>query len=687
MCPNRRRGPRSLRCAPHVFVALALALLPLHVLTSPSSAAPAAPGSSAPASATPDPLVHDELLAEEDGGGRAAAGFPGPREWSRDATDTTPSHYYLWCREKAVGSKDPRDADGIIMTKYEWRSTPVYNPTNIALQSLHWYEAWLHSGSEVALLDFLKHARWLRDKGMDSQGRFPYAWYHPERRLRAPWYSAMAQGAGISVLTRAYAHTKDPSFLQAAERAVAPFTKDVSAGGVVTEGGKWLEEYPDGYHVLNGSVFALWGLWDLKRTCGDVTAAAVWDKAVANLRDRLSRYESHGAILYELREDHFAFPDYYDLQNRQLDALAVLAQEPRFSATASRWRKSFRAYPAPEIAVRSAYFTSKGSSLTIRGTVNYLFAYYPRSTSIRLWSKRLGSSAPAVLVGGLPVTRRASPFYTGDFTYATPLLTRDTRYEFTVNGQPSGAPAGYRYEQTTWAKSDVILPIPSVSEHRFVNNPATPNGDGWADWGYAAYRIGGAAANVNLRVYDGAWRLKRTVPGKVAGGKAVVQSPGVHWTRYDLKDSSGRLLPNGIYHYKVTAWNANGERSRSGRFFISNDLRVAPSLGTAPRLSGVWVDPNPFSPNGDGVDEHQHFCFTLSQDAYVTIKVFSSAREVRTVMRNVKLKAGRHYPLWKGEDASGKLLPAGNYVYYVYASSGGSTPRTALRTGVTGVRR
>ncbi|PIO56549.1 D-glucuronyl C5-epimerase, partial [Teladorsagia circumcincta] len=91
-----------------------------------------------------------------------------------------------------------------------------------------------------------------------------------ERRLvlDAGWYSAMAQGHALSLLTRAYAATKNASYLVVASKALDLFEKDASAGGVRNKlfGNDWYEEYPTspGSYVLNGFIYSLIGLYDFK---------------------------------------------------------------------------------------------------------------------------------------------------------------------------------------------------------------------------------------------------------------------------------------------------------------------------------------------------------------------------------------------------------------------------------------
>lgn len=343
-----------------------------------------------------------------------------PANWSEDHTDATPSHYYVWCND-SPRSDQPRDENGIVLCEYRHLSRPVYNATSIAQNAMHSWETWLHAGSETALDEFLRHARWLRD-GMDERGRYVYGWPMPERSLEPPWYSAMAQGLAISVLTRAWAHTLDDSYLEAAQRALAPFSVDVADGGVVTDGGRWLEEYPDGTRVLNGAIFGLFGLWDLART-GNGEARTMFDMAAGYLAEHLPDYESHGAILYEQLEGRFSHPVYYRLQNKQIHALWVITGDRRFREVHRRWTRSLKAYPAPVFINMK---TGAGSRI-VTGEVDLVFkVYYPGAevTVRRVERDGRASSVLARLPLYFTTYQRAS------FSWTAPTSPSPVRYRF-----------------------------------------------------------------------------------------------------------------------------------------------------------------------------------------------------------------------------------------------------------------
>ena len=369
---------------------------------------------------------------------------------AQDALDSTPSRYYVWDNITAPYT-GPRDPQGVVMIRLGAKRPLAYNPTATGEWAIHFYENWLYTGSQADLADFLVQARWLRDH-MDSSGRFAYGYAHVDRGIKAPWHSAMAQGIGTSVLLRAWETTKKHSFLAAAKRAVEPFSKNVADGGVVTEGGKWLEEYPDSHHVLNGSMFAAFGLYDMIRVTRDPEATRVWTTFTRNLADNLYQYENNGSILYELRPGAVAQPRYFDLHLRQLRALALLTGDERFAMTADRWSKSLHAVPDPTIKVAlDPPLASRPT--TVVGTVLFEYEKYD-GPEAHVVITPLGSGSKALPVV-VPV-RRGSTDATGSFTWNPPASDDAVSYAFGL-AEPTETP-DIDYDYVKHAQATITIP-------------------------------------------------------------------------------------------------------------------------------------------------------------------------------------------------------------------------------------
>lgn len=276
---------------------------------------------------------------------------------TEDIFDATPSYYYINTRFKLaqVESKayadPPFDEDGIPVVDYhylKWSEIErgrYYNPTIIAQYALSVFEHYLDSdGDAESLGRFTALADWLVSESQGGVWR--YAFSIPSKRLHKGWSSAMAQGQGISVLCRAFAVTGKAVYKAAAIDAAEVFFQSIQDGGMayIDDNGTWLEEYPSDPppHVLNGEIFALFGLYDLVRITGDLRAETLFSSVVTRLKATLPRYETVDWVRYQLDPSKPANNTYYPLHIAQLEALSAITGEETFSDYAKKWRSVYK---------------------------------------------------------------------------------------------------------------------------------------------------------------------------------------------------------------------------------------------------------------------------------------------------------------------------------------------------------
>ena len=256
--------------------------------------------------------------------------------------------YYMTFAEKADYA-GPCDASGIPLLDYHGKIGLQYNPIAIAQYGLGNYNLFRRLGDAERRQKFLLVAGWLAVH-LEKNPSGLLVWNHNfdwEYRdtLRKPWYSALAQGQGISVLVRAHKESGDQRFLEAARLALASFFQPVAEGGVLytdDRGDIWFEEYlvSPPTHILNGFIWAAWGVYDYFLSTRDRSAQELFNRAVQTLLRNLERYDLGFWSLYEqsgTRLPMVASRFYHQLHIVQLRVMHRLTGEDKFARVADRW--------------------------------------------------------------------------------------------------------------------------------------------------------------------------------------------------------------------------------------------------------------------------------------------------------------------------------------------------------------
>ena len=149
--------------------------------------------------------------------------------------------YYMLFREKADYAGH-HDASGIPMLDYRGAIGLQYNPIAIAQWGLANNNIFCETKNDSRRANMIKAANWLV-ANLEQNPHGLWVWNHHfnwdyRDTLKAPWYSGLAQGQGISLLLRAYVQTQDEKYQQAADRAFVSLTKPIAEGGVLHEDAK-----------------------------------------------------------------------------------------------------------------------------------------------------------------------------------------------------------------------------------------------------------------------------------------------------------------------------------------------------------------------------------------------------------------------------------------------------------------
>jgi heparosan-N-sulfate-glucuronate 5-epimerase len=236
------------------------------------------------------------------------------------------------------------DANGVPLVSYQ--SGSFHNPISIAQYALANMTAFRRGEASRerrarAQLDWLVSAQ-CRD------GEWTGCWVmaHDDPKypwLRTPWSSALTSGNAISALLRGWQLFDDNAYGEAGHLAYEGLHAARDQALYEEAGSElWYEEYPGvpPVHVLNGHVYALFGVADYARVTGDSTADARWRRAAATALSRLAEFDLGYWSAYDLRWREPVTLHYQkNIHIPQMRILAALTGEPEFGVVADRWER------------------------------------------------------------------------------------------------------------------------------------------------------------------------------------------------------------------------------------------------------------------------------------------------------------------------------------------------------------
>ena len=192
---------------------------------------------------------------------------------------------------------ETRDADGIVMYLDKKSGMTFYHPVSLSWEVLSLLGSYEQNHDQQYLDSAIKHAKKLAEIGEDHDGalwfpyRFDYAMNHdPAMKLPNPWYSGMAKGMALSVFSWLNEITEESSWKKLADSTFKSFEHSVSDAlpespwFVYSPDSEtvWFEEYPGAgapTHVINGHIYAAFGLIDYYRITQNVEAAKLFNSA------------------------------------------------------------------------------------------------------------------------------------------------------------------------------------------------------------------------------------------------------------------------------------------------------------------------------------------------------------------------------------------------------------------------
>lgn len=207
-------------------------------------------------------------------------------------------------------------------------------PTAIFQYGLGSYDLFLQTNQQIYFDQFMRAADWAIFHQESNGGWDNFSFIYPTHK-----YCGMAQGEGCSLLLRAYKHSGDKKYLKAASNAVDLMVKDVSDGGTTLyKNGTIILEYTNKQPVLNGWIFAIWGLYEICKLDTNSLYKKVLNDTVQTLEKKIDDFSMKHWSYYNLG-GLVASPFYHNLHVAQMEVLFKQTKINKFKYYANRWNK------------------------------------------------------------------------------------------------------------------------------------------------------------------------------------------------------------------------------------------------------------------------------------------------------------------------------------------------------------
>ena len=207
----------------------------------------------------------------------------------------------------------PSTVDKAGVRVYEQEGKRFYHPVVIAQYALAQLDVATRTNDAEAMDAAVANASKLLDVADSHKGGLYFPYRHDfalgglvEETIHGTWWSAMAQGQALSLFVRLYQATGNKSWRDAADKTFATLDDRgprERPWAVYVDPQDYLrfEEYAGDTRpllVLNGHIFAIFGVWDYYRLTRSAKAEELFDAGVTTLREYLPAYRAPGDISY-----------------------------------------------------------------------------------------------------------------------------------------------------------------------------------------------------------------------------------------------------------------------------------------------------------------------------------------------------------------------------------------------------
>lgn len=224
------------------------------------------------------------------------------------------------------------------------------NPTLRVQYALTHWDAYIFSGDKRYANHLLTIADHLISVSKNGQIQWTNKTIPAHGITNTPWISALTQSQATSVLLRAYQYTGSQKYRDAADMTYRWLTVSEDQGGLLSKDiGTWFEEYPtqspngNSSHVLNGTIFGAFGVWDYYRVTGDKSAKALFAQNISAIKANMNWYDlGYWTVYSHLNRVDTVNGIYMQFITLQMYSLGKITGDPYWTELGNKWSTAQR---------------------------------------------------------------------------------------------------------------------------------------------------------------------------------------------------------------------------------------------------------------------------------------------------------------------------------------------------------
>ncbi len=243
--------------------------------------------------------------------------------------------YYNNFKEKVLKQPGLLNTDKLPLV-LEDNGKYVLFPVAVFQYGLGALDLYLESNDNVYLEKFKQCCEWAIKNQQDNGAWDNFSVFFPDYP-----YGAMCQGEGASLLLRGYKYIGGDDYLHAAQKAIDFMLLPLENGGTTqyVDNDVILMEFSHLPAVLNGWIFAWWGLYDISLVLKDtIYYKEMLEKSCDSMEKYLPKFSNNIWSIYDLT-GRITSPFYHRLHIAQMEAMYTLTNRPIFEEYANRWNR------------------------------------------------------------------------------------------------------------------------------------------------------------------------------------------------------------------------------------------------------------------------------------------------------------------------------------------------------------